>query len=363
MFQAKPFRGVALLTALLTVTLGSCTQSEAEPIDFSAFPTPESKALALSDQFPGLSVTVMRGDEILWDWSHGYADIETQEPVTTDTRFNIYSVSKMITGMAFAKLHEDEVLPISTQVRGVLPNLPTHYNDIKIEHLLSHRSGIRHYQRGKDWSRFSELRCANTEDAVNYFVEDSVEFTPGTDQLYSTFGMVLASHVLVEATGAESFADAINGQLDLVDPIQLDSETIKKATPYKVSQKGFERIDSINAECKFAGGGLVASTQQLAQIGANFMNGYVLPADRVIPILIDEKPDGERFRFAMQTGHSDRLGSHYASMRGGATGGRGMLVILPDAQLSIAIAANAEGEGSDVSGLALSLAEDFLKTD
>jgi len=78
-------------------------------------------------------------------------------------------------------------------------------------------------------------------------------------------------------------------------------------------------------------------------------------------MLVEDKPQGERFRYDMSTGEATQFGGAYATMRGGATSGRGMLSILLDAQISIAIAGNAEGSGNDVSAFAQSIAEYFLE--
>jgi len=72
--------------------------------------------------------------------------------------------------------------------------------------------------------------------------------------------------------------DVINTQLDTRYPFFLDSETVNKATPYKVTKGHFESIDKINAECKFIGGGI---SQQMALMGAKFSNGEVVPADQL----------------------------------------------------------------------------------
>jgi len=126
----------------------SCENVENEAIDFSVYSTPAEKAEALAVQFPGLSISVAKGDDIIWDWSTGFVDIQSQTPVITNTLFNIYSVSKMLSGMAFARLHGEDALPVGTKIRSIDVSLSKLYDAITVEHLLSHRSGLRHYKRG-----------------------------------------------------------------------------------------------------------------------------------------------------------------------------------------------------------------------
>src|SRR5690606_17776013 len=82
--------------ALAALTVGGCTVdrgfAEMRTTPENVADTAASQALIapLAAAYPGLSVTVFRGDEIVWSFEGGYADLEQKLPVTPRTKFNIY---------------------------------------------------------------------------------------------------------------------------------------------------------------------------------------------------------------------------------------------------------------------------------
>ncbi|WP_158552635.1 serine hydrolase domain-containing protein [Spirosoma telluris] len=106
---------------------------------------------------PGLSIAIAKDDKLIYTKAYGFADVITQEKVTTRSLFRLASVSKPITAIAIMKLIQDGKLSLDSNVfgeDGILGNdygpLPDDPNikKITINHLLHHTSG---------WSR-------NTED-------------------------------------------------------------------------------------------------------------------------------------------------------------------------------------------------------
>src|SRR5690606_38761408 len=87
------------------------------------------------------------------------------------------------------------------------------WHPIRLKHILSHTSGVRHYTSSQDWLTFAMRSCATPADAIGYFANDPLIHTPGTSEHYSTFAFVLASHLLTRITGEADFAKAINRTL------------------------------------------------------------------------------------------------------------------------------------------------------
>jgi CubicO group peptidase (beta-lactamase class C family) len=96
----------------------------------------------------GLSgvVRVDIGDGIELAKAYGVANRSYKIANTVDTQFGIASGTKGLTAVAVASLIEDGSLALTTTARSVLgEDLPLIEDDVKIEHLLSHRSGIGDY--------------------------------------------------------------------------------------------------------------------------------------------------------------------------------------------------------------------------
>lgn len=109
---------------------------------------PWSEAIGLvADQhgFAGV-VSVDRGGEMVFAEAFGFADRAHQLPNTVVTRFAIASGTKGLTALTVVSLMDDHALDMSTTARSVLgTDLPLIGDDVTIEHLLSHRSGIGDY--------------------------------------------------------------------------------------------------------------------------------------------------------------------------------------------------------------------------
>jgi CubicO group peptidase (beta-lactamase class C family) len=91
-------------------------------------------------------VRVDRSGSIELAKAYGLADRGHEISNTIDTQFAIASGSKGLTALAVVSLIEDDSLDLTTTARSVLGgDLPLIGDDVTIEHLLSHRSGIGDY--------------------------------------------------------------------------------------------------------------------------------------------------------------------------------------------------------------------------
>ena len=102
-------------------------------------------AIADENGFAGV-VSVDRGGQIEFVRAYGFAHRAYEIPNTVDTRFAIASGTKGLTALAVVSLIEHDALRLSTTARSVLgKDLPLIGDDVTIEHLLAHRSGIGDY--------------------------------------------------------------------------------------------------------------------------------------------------------------------------------------------------------------------------
>jgi len=192
----------------------------------------EQKLDEFARDYPGISVSVSLNGKIAWNRTAGFSDINQQKAVSRDTKFNIYSTSKLITGLAYLKLvHSGKIKSLDQKIREIDPSLPKSWDQVTLRHVLSHTSGIRHYKGKKDWMKFSNLRCSSPAEAMEFFKNDPLKFKPGQKDQYTTFGMVVASHLLEKITG-KSYVDALNELLPFSTDVNLDGESVNKATPY-----------------------------------------------------------------------------------------------------------------------------------
>lgn len=319
----------------------------------AAAETPAERAQAvltkIAPDYPGLSATVFVKGKVAWSGAVGYADVEKRLPVTAETRFNIYSTSKAVTGLTFARLIDQGRVSLDAKARDIAPSLPAGLHDIQLRHLLSHTSGIRHYTSQKDWLAFAQKRCATPVDALTYFQDDVLVNVPGTSEQYSSFAFVLLSHLLTKVTG-DDFATSINGtlgtQFELDRPDSTKSVAYIKASqlPGGTSSEGIVPLPIASAECKFGGGGLIATSKQLAGIGADLAEGRIIPKARLAQALkpwsaVSGVVYGGGVRKVEYRGKPVTM----YGLSGGAPGGRSYLLVLIEPQISVAITGNIDG--------------------
>ena len=105
------------------------------------------------------AVRVDEGGATVVALARGLADRAHGVPNRIDTRFAIASGTKGFTALVVMSLAVDGILPLSTPARSVLGgDLPLVGDDVTVEHLLAHRSGIGDY--------FDESAMASITDFV-----------------------------------------------------------------------------------------------------------------------------------------------------------------------------------------------------
>ncbi|MBT2620066.1 beta-lactamase family protein [Chryseobacterium sp. ISL-6] len=72
--------------------------------------------LTLKNKVPGTAVAVIRDGKIAWIQSIGYADLARKKPVTSETIFNIGSISKLVSSWGFMQLTERGFLQLDDPV-------------------------------------------------------------------------------------------------------------------------------------------------------------------------------------------------------------------------------------------------------
>tara|TARA_Y100000782_G_C10188796_1_gene268899 strand:+ start:2459 stop:3631 length:1173 start_codon:yes stop_codon:yes gene_type:complete len=103
--------------------------------------------------------------------AYGYANIQAKVPLTDSSKFQLASVSKMLTAYGTLLLVQEGKLALSDTVGKFLPDFP--YYGVTIEQLLSHRSGLSNYMYVTDsaWADKEFSMCNN--EAYDVFVEQN----------------------------------------------------------------------------------------------------------------------------------------------------------------------------------------------
>jgi CubicO group peptidase (beta-lactamase class C family) len=101
---------------------------------------------------PGVAVSVVRGDDQLYQGVFGLADVDHQAALSADTRFAMASVTKSFTAMSAALLVDEGKLEWDKPVHKYMPEFilddPYITRHVTIRDMLSHRTGLPRH----DWA-------------------------------------------------------------------------------------------------------------------------------------------------------------------------------------------------------------------
>lgn len=146
------------------------------------------------------TILVAKGDEVVYHRSFGLADHELNVANTTRTRYGVGSVNKPMTIVVLARLIEDGKLALSDKLSEYAPEFPRG-DEITIEHLLNHSSGIAH----RVTSDLDETQPQTAATMLALAAKSELVFEPGADTVYSSAGFSVLARVLEIASG-ESYS-------------------------------------------------------------------------------------------------------------------------------------------------------------
>ena len=162
--------------------------------------------LAQADVFSG-TVLVAREGQVLYEAARGESDKSCGRANQMDTKFNLGSMNKMFTAVAIAQLVEQEKLGFQDAIgryldAGWLPKVDL--GKVRIEHLLTHTSGLGSYFNDEYW-RSSRTLYRDIDDYKPLIARDSLAFEPGTRWQYSNTGFLLLGAIIEKVSGQSYF--------------------------------------------------------------------------------------------------------------------------------------------------------------
>lgn len=251
----------------------------------------------------GLNILRTNKDEIIDQFSYGYANEEKKEETTINHIYRIASVSKVFAGLAILKLVEEKKLDIKEDVSKYLGfpfRNPQYPNDIiTLEMIMTQTSSLSDgdesnglgYDGVNGKHFFVDLSRLITDPTYEYYTPKTFsDKKPGTHWEYSNFGCGILACVVEKITG-EYFTSYV--KRILFDPLNLDAsfriEDIKNkhlvANLYDYTKDGFKLSLSLESLLRgqyprfelgnnFRGpaGGLLISPKDLSVLMRMLMN-------------------------------------------------------------------------------------------
>ena len=167
-------------------------------------------AVAHDTGFSGV-VRLERAGETELSSAYGFADRAHRIPNTVETLFGTASATKTLTALTVMSLVEERVLARDTPARSLLgDDLPLVRDDVTVEHLLAHRSGIGDYLDEDAVGSVSDYvmpvpvhRLATTEQYLPVLEGHETVSPPGERFSYNNGGYVVLALLAERASGQD----------------------------------------------------------------------------------------------------------------------------------------------------------------
>ena len=308
-------------------------------------------SLMAAQGIPGVTAAVGVDGRVVWSEGFGYADVENRTPVWPHTKMRIGSVSKALTSVAVGQLVEDGALDLDAPVQRYVPSFPEKRDTITTRLVAGHLAGIRHYRNDEF---LSTTHYSGVQDGLDIFEADTLLFEPGTEYSYSSYGWNLVSAV-VEGAANEPFLAYMRDQV--LRPLHLRhtvadhvDSLITNRTDYYVRENGqLRNAPYVDNSYKWAGGGYLATAEDLVHFGHGFLNGEVLTAETVNLLTTSQRTsDGEETGYGIGWQiETDSAGRRIVGHSGGSVGGSTAFITYPEANVVVALISNMSGVDYD----------------
>ena len=327
----------------------------------------DSIGIAAVRQFslPGISVAISttRGAP-MYVGKFGYADISQRESVTPETRFRIYSISKVYTAVIAHQLAGTGVIALDAPVGRYLSDLPSWRDSVTLRQLLSHTSGIEDYTDVNGFERAVNAGTAIEGDFVAAALRVPLHFPPGTRWRYSNTGYYLMQRVIERAT-AEPYGRTLAERVLVPAGLTATSSNCSSsevATSYTPAWAAGLKGDSlvvVETRNRFAHaaavGGLCSNSLDLVRFLSALLTGHLLDTaslgDMIRPAL-STAPSGA----GLFVGDDDEgfIISHSGGSRNGSS------LVMAFVRDSLVLAAVTNGGGAELEQLLRSLRRRLL---
>lgn len=232
------------------------------------------------NHIPGLSLAVVRNGTVILSKGYGFSNLELSTPVTENSTFAIYSITKTFTAVATMMLVEEGKISLEDPVTKHIEGLPGAWSKINIRHLLTHTSGL------IDICDVSPDPCNTARDytqqeILNLVTDSLLRSVPGEKWEYGNISYFLLG-ILIEKKSGKSYETFLQERIFI--PLNMQHTMLqdyKKVIPYRVNgytwdKNGYQNCLRISPTLSFSLGGLVSTVLDLAKYDAAFYTEKLL---------------------------------------------------------------------------------------
>jgi CubicO group peptidase (beta-lactamase class C family) len=242
-------------------------------------------------------VRVDRGGRVEFAKAYGLAHRGHGIPNAVDTRFGLASGTKGLTALTVMSLIDEGRLALGTTARSVLgEDLPLIDDDVTVEHLLAHRSGIGDYfdedvlESDTDYVLPIPVhRLVTTPDYLDVLGGYPQKFAPGERFSYNNSGFVVLA-LIAERAGGTPFAELVRTRVG--EPAGMaDTEFLRSDEPSARMALGYLEGDGLRTNvlhlpvCGSGDGGIYSTAADIHALWSAMLAGRIVPPARLAEMI------------------------------------------------------------------------------
>ncbi len=314
------------------------------------------------NSIPSITITLVKGDQVVWSSAFGYSDQVTQKPASLNTVYRVGSISKLFTAIAIMQRVESGVLDLDMPINSLLENFAVenpYDKKITVRHLITHRSGLVREPPIGSYFDATEPGLSQTVASIN---KTKLVYEPGSKTKYSNAGVAVLGYML-EILENRPFPNILSDEI--LAPLQMSSSSftfedrfephLAKGIMWTIDGKEFtapkfELGESPAGSMYSTVGDLGLFMSALLKITSGEESNLVRPETfkaMLVPQFVDAASKwktGTGIGFSLRSDFAGRLRARHG---GGIYGFSAELSMLPEDNLGVAILSS-KGSISDV---------------
>jgi CubicO group peptidase (beta-lactamase class C family) len=229
--------------------------------------------------------------------AYGFADRAREVPNRVDTQFGAASAAKSFTALAVMSLVDEGTLELSTTARSLLgKDLPLIADDVTVEHLLAHRSGIGDYldedavEDTNDYVMPVPVHELATSEQYLAVLGGHETVSPAGERFaYNNGGYVVLALLAERASGVD-YHELVHRRVfepaGMVDTAFLRSDELPGRAALGYLTVDGPRTNVFHLPVRGVGdGGAYTTAADLSTFWSAFFGGRIVPPERVAEVV------------------------------------------------------------------------------
>ncbi|MBQ1377667.1 MAG: serine hydrolase [Lachnospiraceae bacterium] len=254
------------------------------------------------------NILIVQKDTVLFEYSHGYADLANEIPNTAETKFATASMGKTFVAVGILQLIERGKLRFTDTLGQLLDfDLKRIDPDVTVEQLLTHTSGVPDYfdesvmdEYEELWADYPSYKIRHNRDLLPLFLDKPMMYPRGMKFQYNNTGYVLLAMIIEKISGMDFDAFLKENVFDVCGMtssgyFELDRLPARCANNYIFCKDtGDYRTNIYSVGAKGTGdGGAFITVRDVLAFWKGLLGHKILSEEMVRKMLSRQSGDGE----------------------------------------------------------------------